>query len=185
MNEPIMNNDYISENSQVEKGAGRAEQNKFLTFKRLGRIYAMQYLFQCDLQEEAYSAESLARFWLQTEEAGNYPDERVFRKARTYAEKMIAGVVEHHAAITETLERFSCKWDISRMSVVDRNIMRVAVYELQFCPDIPVLVSIDEAIEIGKEYGSEKSGNFINGILNGVKNSLPPNSKDSRNQKNK
>ena len=129
----------------------------------------MQYLFQCDLQEEAYSAESLARFWLQTEEAGNYPDERVFRKARTYAEKMIAGVVEHHAAITETLERFSCKWDISRMSVVDRNIMRVAVVEMISFPEVPAVVSIDEAVCIARDFSGVEAGNFINGVLNSVK----------------
>ena len=57
---------------------------------------------------------------------------------------------------------------------MERNIIRVAVYELKYCPDIPVLVSIDEAIEIAKTFASEKSGTFINGILNGVKDALPP-----------
>ena len=60
---------------------------------------------------------------------------------------------------------------------MERNIIRVAVYELNYCPDIPALVSIDEAIEIAKAFASEKSGVFINGILNGVKDALPPDAK--------
>ena len=60
---------------------------------------------------------------------------------------------------------------------MERNIIRVAIYELKFCPDIPALVSIDEAIEIAKEFASEKSGVFINGILNGVKDTLPAGAK--------
>ena len=70
------------------------------------------------------------------------------------------------------------------MPVVDRNIMRVAIFELEFCPDIPALVSIDEAIEISKDFSSEKSGIFINGILNGVKDSLPAGAKNPPGQKN-
>lgn len=60
---------------------------------------------------------------------------------------------------------------------MERNIIRVAIYELKFRPDIPALVSIDEAIEIAKEFASEKSGVFINGILNGVKDTLPAGAK--------
>ena len=63
------------------------------------------------------------------------------------------------------------------MSTVDRNIIRVAVFELFHCPDIPALVSINEAIEIAKDYSSSKSGNFINGLLNTIKDKLPPHAK--------
>ena len=66
---------------------------------------------------------------------------------------------------------------LDRIAAVERNIIRVAVYELNYCPDIPALVSIDEAIEIAKAFASEKSGVFINGILNGVKDALPPDAK--------
>ena len=64
------------------------------------------------------------------------------------------------------------------MPIVDRNIIRVAIYEMHYCPDIPLLVSIDEAIEIAKDYSSLKSGNFINGLLNAIKDTLPRNIKD-------
>ena len=64
------------------------------------------------------------------------------------------------------------------MAVVDRNIIRVAVYEMFHCPDIPVLVSINEAIEIAKDYSSIKAGAFINGLLNAVKEKVPAQSKN-------
>jgi len=67
------------------------------------------------------------------------------------------------------IERFSRNWRLSRMSCVDRNIMRIAVYEMLFCSDIPAKVSINEAIDIGKKYGTEESGAFINGILDSVR----------------
>ncbi len=172
-----MNKNFTSENSGRRKQNSFRNTDKAMNFKRLGRILAMQYLFQCDLQEEVQNAVSLDQFWIQAEESGKFSEEKVFRKARRYAEKLIAGVMENQTAITETLKQFSIRWDVNRMSVVDRNIMRVAIYELQYCPDIPVLTSIDEAIEIGKEYGSERSGVFINGILNGVKDSLPADAK--------
>ena len=87
------------------------------------------------------------------------------------------GILSHLAEIDETIASFSEKWDISRIAAVERNIIRVAIYELKYCPDIPALVSIDEAIEISKAFATEKSGVFINGILNGVKDSLPPDAK--------
>ena len=148
-----------------------------LHFKRLGRELSMQFLFQCDLAGMDELAEKLNNFWLQAELSGEFPDGRVFRKARSYAEKIIAGVCEHETEIDSIICKVSDRWDISRMSAVDRNIIRVAIYELCYCPDIPVLVSINEAIEIAKEFSSEKSGMFINGILNSVKDTLPPDAK--------
>ena len=146
-------------------------------FKRLGRELAMQFLFECDLAGTDQLAENLENFWSQAEHSGEFPDRRVFRKARAYAEKIIAGVCEHETDINSLISRISDKWDISRMSAVDRNIIRVAVYEFFHCPDIPALVSINEAIEIAKDYSSAKSGNFINGLLNTIKDQIPPHSK--------
>ena len=146
-------------------------------FKRLGRELAMQFLFECDLAGTDNLAEQLENFWTQAELSGKFPDRRVFRKARAYAEKIIAGVCEYEADINSLISKISDKWDISRMSAVDRNIIRVAVYELFHCPDIPALVSINEAIEIAKDYSSSKSGNFINGLLNTIKDKIPPHAK--------
>ncbi len=143
-------------------------------FKRMGRELAMQYLFQCDLAGEAEKPETLESFWEQAEESGEFPDNRIFRKARTYAEKLILGVHANEFEINDLMENASRKWDLNRMSAVDRNVMRIAIYELKYCPDIPPVVSIDEAIEIGKDFSGENSGVFINGVLNGIKNQLYP-----------
>ena len=145
-------------------------------FKRLGRELAMQYLYLRDMTPETDSVDDVEKaremFWEQAESSEMTSDERVFKKAKNYAEKMIDGVLFYLNDIDEVLASFSEKWDITRMAAVDRNIIRIAVYELKYCPEIPVLVSIDEAIEISKYYATEKSGVFINGILNSVKNNL-------------
>lgn len=148
------------------------EQDAPIHFKRMGRELAMQYLFQCDVNGEPAKPESLQNFWSQAEDSGAFPENRHFRKAKAYAEKLIVGVTSNLADIDGTIAEFSEKWELERMAVVDRNILRVAIFELTGCPDIPPLVSIDEAIEISKEFGAEKSGMFINGILNGVKDSV-------------
>jgi len=159
--------------------AGHAPR-RTLNYKRLGREFAMQFLFQCDLTGGERTEEMDSCFWKQAEESGEFPVNRVFRKARTYAEKLIEGVLAYEPEISDLIVKFSRKWDSERMSAVDRNIMKVAIYELVYCPDIPVLVSINEAIEIAKEFSSEKSGMFINGILNSVKDTLPSDAKTVR-----
>jgi N utilization substance protein B len=79
------------------------------------------------------------------------------------------GVVENRGSIDGIIERFSKHWKLSRMSCVDRNILRMAVFEMLSCTDIPAKVSINEAIEIGKKFGTEDSGAFINGILDSIR----------------
>jgi len=160
------------EGFQKREGAPILPEVRPIHFKRMGRELAMQYLFQCDVNSEVAKTETMTLFWEQAESSGTFPDNRYFRKARTYAEKLIVGVTNNLPQIDGTIAEFSEKWELERMAVVDRNILRVSIFELTSCPDIPPLVSIDEAIEISKEYGSEKSGMFINGILNGVKDSL-------------
>jgi len=82
--------------------------------------------------------------------------------------KLVNGVILAKFEIDSIIERFSSNWKISRMSCVDRNMIRIAVYELLFCHDIPSKVSINEAIDIGKKFGTKESGAFINGILDGI-----------------
>ena len=158
-----------------------------LNFKRLGRELAMQYLFQCDLAGENETPETMEGFWEQAEESGAFSNERIFRKARKYAESLIYGVQNNEIEINDMLVSASKHWDIERMSAVDRNIMRIAIYELKSCPDIPPIVSINEAIEISKDFSDEGSRTFINGILNGIKNQLYPelsSSKEPKSRKN-
>ena len=83
--------------------------------------------------------------------------------------ELVNGVMNHKPQIDAIIERFSNNWKISRMSCVDRNIIRIAVYEMLFCRDIPPKVSINEAIDVGKKFGTEESGAFINGILDSIR----------------
>lgn len=87
---------------------------------------------------------------------------------QAFLEAITRGVMAYRQQIDRIIERFSSNWKISRMSCVDRNIMRVAVFEMLFREDIPAKVSINEAIDIGKKFGTEDSGAFINGILDSI-----------------
>jgi N utilization substance protein B len=82
-----------------------------------------------------------------------------------FAEQIVLGVLEHGREIDRLIERYSENWRLHRMNIVDRNILRMATFELLYCNEIPPKVTINEAIDLGKRYGSEDSGSFINGIL--------------------
>ncbi len=88
--------------------------------------------------------------------------------------RLVNGVLENREAIDRIIEEASSNWKISRMACVDRNLIRMAVYELLYCNDIPPRVTINEAVDIGKKYSTEESGAFINGVLDSIcKKHLP------------
>jgi N utilization substance protein B len=130
--------------------------------RRKSRELAMQALFYMDMGQND-SNEMLESF------CDNFTPSR---KALPFFLKLVKGVMQGKADIDSILERFSDNWKLSRMSCVDRNTMRVAVYELLYCHDIPSKVSINEAIDIGKKFGTKESGAFINGILDSIRMAL-------------
>lgn len=91
------------------------------------------------------------------------------KKALPFFTDLVTGVLSERHGIDAVIERFSNNWKMSRMSCVDRNVLRIAVYELIFRSDIPEKVSINEAIDIGKKFGARESGAFINGILDSIR----------------
>ena len=93
-------------------------------------------------------------------------------KGREYATELYTTVAVHRDEIDETIRKRSEHWDWDRLSLVDRNIMRIAVAEMLYFDAVPPVVSIDEAVEIARDYSGETAGNFINGVLNGVKDTL-------------
>ena len=126
--------------------------------RRQARELAMQALFYMDMQNQA-SLQMLEYFC------------EIFRpskKSDPFFLKLVSGVLESRAEIDALIERFSKNWKINRMSCVDRNVMRIAVYELLYCQDIPPKVSINEAVDVGKKFGTEESGAFINGIMDSI-----------------
>ena len=93
----------------------------------------------------------------------------VSKNAESFFNKLVEGVLAGKQQIDAIIVRYSNNWKISRMPCVDRNIMRIAVFELIYCEDIPSTVSINEAIDVGKKFGTDDSGAFINGILDGIR----------------
>jgi transcription antitermination protein NusB len=127
------------------------------------RERALQALYQIDVAAEGID-DALARFWKSFEP--------VEREVMALAEALVRGVARHRRAIDDTIEGVSINWRLDRMAKVDRNVLRLAVYEL-LETDVPVKVVINEAIELGKKYGSESSGAFVNGLLDKVAAGLP------------
>jgi transcription antitermination protein NusB len=129
------------------------------------RERALQALYQIDVASTDLD-EALSRFWRSFEP--------VEREVREMAEALVRGVAEHRREIDDAIEAVSTNWRLDRMAKVDRNILRLAVHELAHRPDVPVKVAINEAIELGKKYGSESSGAFVNGVLDKIASGLPP-----------
>lgn len=94
------------------------------------------------------------------------------QEVRRFARKLLLGVVEHLDEIDDLIRAQAENWKLTRMAAVDRNLLRMAVFEMVYVSSSPPLVVIDEAIEIAKRYGSEKSSRFVNGLLDGVHKEL-------------
>ena len=86
-------------------------------------------------------------------------------EAVAYARHLVAGVQEHHADIDELITTYADRWTIERMPVVDRNVVRIALFELLWTDDVPVPVAINEAVELAKAFSTDDSGRFVNGLL--------------------
>jgi N utilization substance protein B len=127
------------------------------------RERAIQALYQIDVAATDLD-EALARFWRSFEP--------VEREVQLVAEQLVRGVAAQRREIDDAIEGVSTNWRLDRMAKVDRNVLRLAVYELR-ASDVPVRVVINEAIELGKKYGSESSGAFINGLLDRIAQELP------------
>lgn len=151
--------------------------------RRDARELALQALFYFDVNK-GEPWELLELFCLNFEEMinGNHlnfdkmtsrsylnSDELPHENQREFFISLVEGVVNHLGEIDDLIHSSSKNWKISRMPVVDRNIMRIAVYELLYCPDIPAKVSINEAVDIGKKYGTRDSGAFVNGVLDRIR----------------
>ena len=124
------------------------------------RELALQFLYMLDLRGDDLLAE--ARTYVASEE----------RDAETtqFALRLVQGTHENRSEIDAMIQGVAQNWSIARMAVVDRNVLRLATFELLHCHDIPPKVAINEAIELGKRYSGQNSGAFINGILDKIMN---------------
>lgn len=122
----------------------------------------MQILFQLDVTNNEFSNDLFEDFW---EDIKEDEDIKQFSKA------LVIGTTKNIEKIDEIIKKTTEHWSIERMAIVDRSILRTAVYELLYRSDIPPTVTINEAIEISKKYSTEDSASFINGILDKIQKS--------------
>ena len=135
------------------------------------REIALQVLYQIDMSEDT-TEEAFNLFW----EHFTPPDD-----LKEFSQKIVSGVCQHEEEIDVIIEHYSEHWRLKRMTIVDRNILRLAIFELMFCDDIPPKVVLNEAVELGKKFGSDKSGSFVNGILDKVAHRIARLQHDLRN----
>ena len=129
--------------------------------RREGREAAVQLLFYWDMNvRQPLEETDLTGFW-QLRSAN--------QATKEFATRVAAGVIAEQWTIDEKISRYTANYELKRISAVDRNILRVAIYEMLFCNDVPPIVAINEAIDIAKKFGTEESGKFVNGVLDRVK----------------
>jgi len=132
-----------------------------LSARTKARKRAIDAVFASDLRKEN-PANLLAATLKQVENRQN--QDEIFG----YAEEIVAGVVEHYEEIDDLIETYSVDWSIDRMPTLDRAILRCALWEIIFNSEVPDGVAINEAVELAKEYSTDESGGFINGLLSKI-----------------
>ena len=129
--------------------------------RHLSRTLAMQTLYQWDFNGlDDKELDTILSYNLD-EFAPGFNDEG-------FAKHLIDGVLKNKKEIDKLIGKYATEWPIEQITIVDRNILRIGIYELKFDPDIPSKVAINEAIEVAKTYGGESSGKFVNGVLGAI-----------------
>lgn len=135
--------------------------------RRRSREIALQFLYQYDSQKETCLEDSEIKqqinlFW-------SAKDASMNEDVREFATVLITGSCENMEGIDRIINKYSKHWRLSRMPTIDRNILRMAIYELAYLRNIPPPVTINEAVELAKKFGTEESGSFVNGILDRIR----------------
>ena len=155
--------------------------------RREARERAVQFLFQHDLSPPENLDGALEEFW-QTQRAAAIAEDKgpatwgqqqelpppttAEAETRLFAEPLIRGTLQHRDAIDEHIKKHVKNWELNRIAAVDRNVMRLAIYEMLHREDIPPVVSINEAVDIAKKFSTLESGKFVNGILDKIKGEI-------------
>lgn len=125
--------------------------------RRLSRERTLQILFQWDIHGN--TNHWLDEFWRQHPLTG---------EARQFAERLVEGVMAHRDELDALIEQYATNWTVSRMPIVDRNILRAALYELLWISEVPAKVTMNEAIELAKQFADDETKRFVNGVLDQV-----------------
>ena len=130
--------------------------------RKKSREFALQVLYQLNITKQDVIT-ALTQFQEHFLSLGD---------ADEFLKHLVVGVLEHCPELDRLIEQYSENWRLDRINLIDRNILRMALFELLYCEDIPPKVTINEAIDLGKRFGSEDSGSFINGILDRIQNEV-------------
>ncbi|HEV8457508.1 MAG TPA: transcription antitermination factor NusB [Methylomirabilota bacterium] len=131
--------------------------------RRKARELALQLLYQLDVQGESSAEPHLDEFWTR------HP---VDREVRDFADALVRGTKQHEGKIDEMISQYTENWELERMAVVDRNILRQGIFELLWMGEAPPKVAINEALEVSKKFSTQESSRFINGILDRIHKEL-------------
>lgn len=154
--------------------------------RREARERAVQFLFQHEMNPPEDLEHALETFWLSqgaaaiaAEDKPTWGQKREVlpptaeeAALRLFAEPLIRGTIEQRERLDDEIKKHAKNWDLHRLAAVDRNILRLAIYEMLFRDDIPPVVSINEAVDIAKKFSTVDSGKFVNGLLDKVKSEL-------------
>jgi len=130
--------------------------------RTLAREFALQALYQLEMTRDT-PENTLENFW------SNHKDEEIDPGLQEFSSELVKGVAQNREEIDKKIVQFAQNWQLKRMAVVDRNIMRLGAFELLFREDIPPKVSINEAVELAKKFSGPEAGKFVNAILDKVK----------------
>ncbi|AGF78570.1 NusB antitermination factor [Desulfocapsa sulfexigens DSM 10523] len=136
--------------------------------RRKSREAVLQFLFQDDFKgfEAGFDQDLANRF---VDFCSLYD---VQKKARPYALELLEGVYVRRADVDSVIKKHASNWRLERIDLTDRNVLRIAVYEMIYCDDVPPEVAINEAVEIAKRFGTGDSPSFVNGVLDAVKTGI-------------
>ena len=128
--------------------------------RRQAREAAVQILYLRDINPHEELGSSLRGFW---------ESQSCDAETQAFAEVLVRGTLEKRAAVDEQIKKVTENWELDRIAAVDRNVLRLAIYEMMFRDDVPPVVYINEAIEIAKKFSTKESGKFVNGILDRIR----------------
>jgi transcription antitermination factor NusB len=126
------------------------------------REFALQVLYQMDVTGDAAEV-AIENFWQA------HSEENIEEAVKSFMAELVKGVAQNLEAINQKISQYATNWELRRMAVVDRNILRLGSYELMLRDDIPPKVSINEAVELAKKYSGQEAAKFVNGILDKIK----------------
>ncbi len=131
------------------------EKNREMKQRRLAREVALQALFEIDSVNHPVDQVLLHRL----------EDEQLTEEGQAFARQLVKGVIEHHNELDVLIAKFAPEWPVDQLAIIDRNVLRLALYELINLSEVPIKVAINEAVELAKVYGGESAPRFVNGVL--------------------